>query len=217
MSFFRAPENLRVWIHRRPPFVVLRDGIAPAGPLAAKSPGDPTLRIPLDPASPPPDDCSTLSPANPLAVPFVYMLITAVSSQAKHFEVKSESVGTAISVPPTMGRSRATPPSPISFDKSTALRQNSFGSDSSDKDKVSQHRSLRSSTASSNSSDMKNFARSTSGSWISDHLKRSSTQGNSKPSSPTVNVHTYCGRHTDQYLFGGRSMSDFMRSMTKKQ
>ncbi|KXJ97593.1 hypothetical protein Micbo1qcDRAFT_171247 [Microdochium bolleyi] len=34
----------------------------------------------------------------------------------------------------------------------------------------------------------------------------------STTSSPTTNVYTHCGRHTDQFLFGGRSMSDFWKS-----
>ena len=39
----------------------------------------------------------------------------------------------------------------------------------------------------------------------------------SKPSSPTKNVYTHCGRHTDQYLFGGRSMSDLFRGVFPKR
>jgi hypothetical protein len=31
--------------------------------------------------------------------------------------------------------------------------------------------------------------------------------------SPTVNVYTTCGRHTDQFLFGGRSLSDLARAV----
>jgi hypothetical protein len=39
----------------------------------------------------------------------------------------------------------------------------------------------------------------------------------SKPTSPTANVYTHCGRHSDQWLLGGRSMSDiFKRSPWKK-
>ncbi|KAI1458225.1 hypothetical protein F4805DRAFT_456859 [Annulohypoxylon moriforme] len=36
----------------------------------------------------------------------------------------------------------------------------------------------------------------------------------SKPHSPTVNVYTHCGRHTDQYLFGG--WSDAFKHAFKK-
>lgn len=44
-----------------------------------------------------------------------------------------------------------------------------------------------------------------------------STKPSSKPSSPTTNVYTYCGRHSDQWLLGGRSMTDmFRRSSWKK-
>ncbi|KAJ6788536.1 hypothetical protein PWT90_08852 [Aphanocladium album] len=41
-----------------------------------------------------------------------------------------------------------------------------------------------------------------------------------KPSvkpSPKVNVHTTCGRHTDQLLFGGPSLTDIARSVFKKK
>ncbi|KAM4060246.1 hypothetical protein HRG_002152 [Hirsutella rhossiliensis] len=34
--------------------------------------------------------------------------------------------------------------------------------------------------------------------------------------SPTVNVHTTCGRHTDQYFFGGPSLTELARSVMKK-
>ncbi|PNY26958.1 Uncharacterized protein TCAP_03118 [Tolypocladium capitatum] len=37
-----------------------------------------------------------------------------------------------------------------------------------------------------------------------------------KPS-PTVNVHTTCGRHTDQYLFGGPSLSELARGIMGKK
>ncbi|EHK16636.1 uncharacterized protein TRIVIDRAFT_131995, partial [Trichoderma virens Gv29-8] len=35
-------------------------------------------------------------------------------------------------------------------------------------------------------------------------------------SSPTVNVHTTCGRHTDQLLFGGPSLSGLARAFLGK-
>ncbi|KAK3379740.1 hypothetical protein B0T24DRAFT_612827 [Lasiosphaeria ovina] len=34
---------------------------------------------------------------------------------------------------------------------------------------------------------------------------------------PNVNAHSYCGRHSDQYLFGGHSLGDLWRSVTKKE
>ncbi|KAI2612168.1 uncharacterized protein GGS25DRAFT_109162 [Hypoxylon fragiforme] len=37
----------------------------------------------------------------------------------------------------------------------------------------------------------------------------------SKPHSPTVNVYTHCGRHSDQYLFGG--WSNIVKSTFKKE
>ncbi|OTB08325.1 hypothetical protein M426DRAFT_182263 [Hypoxylon sp. CI-4A] len=42
----------------------------------------------------------------------------------------------------------------------------------------------------------------------------SSHGSSSKPHSPTVNVYTHCGRHTDQYLFGG--WSNIVKSTFKK-
>jgi hypothetical protein len=30
------------------------------------------------------------------------------------------------------------------------------------------------------------------------------------------NVYTHCGRHTDQYLFGGKGFTDMWRAITKK-
>ncbi|KAL7789880.1 hypothetical protein V8C37DRAFT_385360 [Trichoderma ceciliae] len=36
-------------------------------------------------------------------------------------------------------------------------------------------------------------------------------------SSPTVNVHTTCGRHTDQLLFGGPSLSGLARTFLWKK
>lgn len=38
-----------------------------------------------------------------------------------------------------------------------------------------------------------------------------------KPSSPTVNANSYCGRHTDQFLFGGRRMTDIFRAIVRKE
>ncbi|KAI1854541.1 hypothetical protein JX265_007588 [Neoarthrinium moseri] len=38
-----------------------------------------------------------------------------------------------------------------------------------------------------------------------------------KPVSPTANVYTHCGRHSDQWLFGGTSMSSMIKSAWKKE
>ncbi|OAA73915.1 hypothetical protein ISF_00816 [Cordyceps fumosorosea ARSEF 2679] len=38
-----------------------------------------------------------------------------------------------------------------------------------------------------------------------------------KPAQPKVNVHTTCGRHTDQLLFGGPSLTDMARAVFKKK
>ncbi|KAK4106377.1 hypothetical protein N658DRAFT_502857 [Parathielavia hyrcaniae] len=31
-----------------------------------------------------------------------------------------------------------------------------------------------------------------------------------------VNAHSYCGRHSDEYLFGGKGFGDLWRAVTKK-
>jgi hypothetical protein len=31
-----------------------------------------------------------------------------------------------------------------------------------------------------------------------------------------VNAHSYCGRHSDEFLFGGRGLSDLWHAVTKK-
>ncbi|KAI0379681.1 hypothetical protein F5Y04DRAFT_127693 [Hypomontagnella monticulosa] len=41
---------------------------------------------------------------------------------------------------------------------------------------------------------------------LSNHSSQNrKSSGSSKPHSPTVNGYTYCGRHSDQYLFSGWS------------
>ncbi|KAK3322254.1 hypothetical protein B0H66DRAFT_196226 [Apodospora peruviana] len=45
----------------------------------------------------------------------------------------------------------------------------------------------------------------------------SSTGSNKKPKSPNVNANSYCGRHSDQYLFGGHSIGELWRNITKKE
>lgn len=44
----------------------------------------------------------------------------------------------------------------------------------------------------------------------------SHSTGTRKPSSPR-NVYTHCGRHTDQFLFGGRGFTDMWKAITKKE
>ncbi|KAG6262992.1 hypothetical protein E4U49_002696 [Claviceps purpurea] len=59
------------------------------------------------------------------------------------------------------------------------------------------------------------FSSSSSGSCSS--LRKTSTNLNRNlvKTSPTVNVHTTCGRHTDQLLFGGPSLKDLARSIKR--
>ncbi|KAM7202306.1 hypothetical protein V8F20_004473 [Naviculisporaceae sp. PSN 640] len=42
----------------------------------------------------------------------------------------------------------------------------------------------------------------------------SSTTSNIKPSH--INANSYCGRHSSQYLFGGHSIGELWRNITKK-
>ncbi|KAI1500705.1 hypothetical protein F5X99DRAFT_409780 [Biscogniauxia marginata] len=99
-------------------------------------------------------------------------------------------------------RGRAPAPAPLTIDKSggaTARRQDSFGSDFSDHEKE--------------------LSRSAPSHWFGEHRKglnrRTSSMSHTKPASPTVNLYTHCGRHSDQYLFGG--WTDLIRSTFKKE
>ncbi|KAH8894910.1 hypothetical protein GQ53DRAFT_820576 [Thozetella sp. PMI_491] len=47
--------------------------------------------------------------------------------------------------------------------------------------------------------------KSSSGSASSTSSSGLDKKSSKKPTSPTVNAHSYCGRHTDQFLFGGNS------------
>ncbi|KAI1768662.1 hypothetical protein GGR53DRAFT_346540 [Hypoxylon sp. FL1150] len=105
--------------------------------------------------------------------------------------------------------------------ESSHRRQDSFGSsftDRSDKEKVSRvtSRTLASPKAAAlNLTPSQDSRESTSSSQYEDYRRmlashapptRQSTASSSKPHhSPTVNVYTHCGRHTDQYLFSGWS------------
>ncbi|KAI2626558.1 hypothetical protein GGR54DRAFT_637130 [Hypoxylon sp. NC1633] len=93
------------------------------------------------------------------------------------------------------------PPNSRSSDESSQRSRDSFGSDYSCKDKDTPR-----------SSRLDDYQKSL-GSHPSPSRKPSSHT--SKPSSSTVNVYTHCGRHTDQYLFGG--WSNVVRSAFKKE
>jgi len=47
------------------------------------------------------------------------------------------------------------------------------------------------------------------------HNSTSSSKSQKKPVTPTVNRHTHCGRHSNQFLFHG--WSDIMRDMIKRE
>ncbi|KAK9769971.1 hypothetical protein AB5N19_12672 [Seiridium cardinale] len=91
---------------------------------------------------------------------------------------------------------------PSSFNN-VARRHDSFGSDSSySNDWEFEHH--RESSSSPHKDRITPSRKSTSGSTKS-----------TKPTSPTVNRHTHCGRHSDQWLFGG--FSDVIKSAWKKE
>ncbi|KAK3356994.1 hypothetical protein B0T25DRAFT_143650 [Lasiosphaeria hispida] len=50
---------------------------------------------------------------------------------------------------------------------------------------------------------------------------RKASQGSMEPmkrvKSPKANAHSYCGRHSDEFLFGGHGFGDLWRSITKKE
>ncbi|KAI1097965.1 hypothetical protein F4804DRAFT_142720 [Jackrogersella minutella] len=98
-------------------------------------------------------------------------------------------------------------PTPLNIrasSESSHSRQESFDSSYSDKDKESH--------GSSRFDDYRKALGSHSHSHSSPNRKSSGST--SKPHSPTVNVYTHCGRHTDQYLLGG--WSNVVRSAFKK-
>ncbi|KAI1413033.1 hypothetical protein F5Y13DRAFT_40711 [Hypoxylon sp. FL1857] len=106
-----------------------------------------------------------------------------------------------------MPSSRTVFPTPLSIGSSSETshrRQDSFGSDYSEKEKE---------TPRSNRFD---DYRKALGNHSSPSRKASgsSSSSSSKPHSPTVNHYTYCGRHSDQYLFGG--WSNIVKSPFKK-
>ncbi|KAI0435095.1 hypothetical protein F5Y09DRAFT_293681 [Xylaria sp. FL1042] len=94
-----------------------------------------------------------------------------------------------------MSSFRTESPTRVSLDKSGVYRHNTAGSDTAVKDK--------------------DFSKSDSSHWYKRH--RSNTDGDSKPSTPTVNLYTHCGRHTNQYLFGGHSFSESIKDILKKK
>ncbi|KAG5939159.1 hypothetical protein E4U59_003301 [Claviceps monticola] len=77
----------------------------------------------------------------------------------------------------------------------------------------------RSSTADSYNSNPSSkrsiFSSSSSGSSSSLRKTSANLNRNLVKTSPTVNVHTTCGRHTDQLLFSGPSLKDLARSIKR--
>lgn len=51
--------------------------------------------------------------------------------------------------------------------------------------------------------------------WFKRH--RSTSEGALKPSYGTVNLYTHCGRHSNQYLFGGHSLSGSIKELLRKK
>lgn len=102
--------------------------------------------------------------------------------------------------------------SPDSFDSPlfspTKVRTCSFGAHSQHHSEYEQHltrvlKQQRVGTSSTNAISITSPLRRTSFGFIK--------------SSPTVNVHTTCGRHTDQLLFGGPSLSGLARALLGKK
>ncbi|KAI0476783.1 hypothetical protein F4859DRAFT_62607 [Xylaria cf. heliscus] len=99
-----------------------------------------------------------------------------------------------------MSANRSASPRRLSYDdKLEARRQDSFSSSESTlKDKDSSTPAPHSSW----------FTRSRSGSEGGHHHKANSQH---------VNLYTHCGRHTNQYLFGGHSISDSVKGFLRKK
>ncbi|KAL0931880.1 uncharacterized protein CTRU02_212833 [Colletotrichum truncatum] len=51
---------------------------------------------------------------------------------------------------------------------------------------------------------------------VSQDSPRPAKRKHSHSHSQTVNVYTHCGRHSSQFLFGGRSFTDMARSIFKR-
>ncbi|KAI0118798.1 hypothetical protein GGR51DRAFT_133319 [Nemania sp. FL0031] len=95
-----------------------------------------------------------------------------------------------------MSSGRTTSPARLSIDdKSKVCRQDSFGSDYSLKDKSP--------------------PASPSTTWF--QRGRTASETDTKTSYGTVNRFTHCGRHTDQYLFGGHSFSGSIKDLLRKK
>ncbi|KAI1092456.1 hypothetical protein F5B19DRAFT_209947 [Rostrohypoxylon terebratum] len=109
-----------------------------------------------------------------------------------------------------MPSSRATPPAPLNIRASSETthshgRQDSFDSysDNSKVGSITSHAQLLGSNhpqETHRTSRFDEYRKS-----FSYHQPSPNNHKFSKPHSPTVNVYTHCGRHTDQYLFGGWS------------
>ncbi|KAG6003313.1 hypothetical protein E4U21_002201 [Claviceps maximensis] len=108
--------------------------------------------------------------------------------------------------------SRASPPRPLSLASPPPNKckldrtQRSNTADSYVASTPGSKRSVSNSSASMTSISSMSFS----------SLRKTSQAANLIKSSPTVNVHTTCGRHTDQLLFGGPSLKDLARSLKKK-
>ncbi|KAK8048453.1 hypothetical protein PG994_010183 [Apiospora phragmitis] len=107
-----------------------------------------------------------------------------------------------------MGSGRASKPAPLSIGRQTSdssSRQNSFGSDSTDHEVP---RTFSDSWANYNQAKERTSPSSSSQS-------RSKSFKSSKATSPTANVYTHCGRHSNQWLFGDVNMTDLFRRNKK--
>ncbi|KAI0534659.1 hypothetical protein GGR58DRAFT_47677 [Xylaria digitata] len=95
--------------------------------------------------------------------------------------------------PTNMSSIQTEPPTRIPLDKSEAYRQDSDGN-TANKDK-------------------QEFSKPDSSHWYS-RRARSSSEGDSKANTQTVNLYTHCGRHSNQFLFG--PISESIKGLLRK-
>ncbi|KAF5130027.1 uncharacterized protein G6M90_00g015470 [Metarhizium brunneum] len=103
------------------------------------------------------------------------------------------------------GSSRAPPPPPLNLASLPPVKFN-----------LDKTKTVDSEVVSIPSSSKRSASYSSSASTFSGQSSSQKTSSSFIKSSPTVNVHTTCGRHTDQYIFGGPSLRDLAKSIKKR-
>ncbi|KAI0018978.1 hypothetical protein F4780DRAFT_780856 [Xylariomycetidae sp. FL0641] len=105
-----------------------------------------------------------------------------------------------------MGRNSHVAPAPLSL-QSSGRRTDSFGSNYST-DTAGKETSRASVDTSYSEHQQRPSSNRRHHTWASSSRQQYS---------PTVNHYTHCGRHTDQYLFGGHTLKNFVRSAFNKK